>query len=164
MESWKQRIHSQNHNRPYGRYKPNAPCRKHPKHTQSPGVCSICLNEKLSHLNNAPHSSRKKRPSFASSSSSYLSSLSSSYASSYSSPTLSYTGSRARKSSNVSGLEVLKKSRSMAFFLQRRKDEDGNGKKVEMKRGFWSKLLSRKIKGLNLMRSGSMREIVEVVH
>ncbi|KAL8550109.1 hypothetical protein ACS0TY_008801 [Phlomoides rotata] len=162
MESWKQRINSQNHNRPYGRHKPNAPCRKHPKHTQSPGVCSICLNEKLSHLNNAPVSSRKKRATASSSSSSSLSSLSSSYASSSSSPIVNYTSSRARKLTKVSGQEVLKKSRSMAFFLQRRKDEDENvnGKKIEVKRGFWSKLFPRRIKGLNLMHSTSMREAV----
>lgn len=167
--SWKQRINTtQNHNRLYGRCKANAPCKKHPKHTQSPGVCSICLNEKLSHLNNA---APKKRASFASSSSSsYLSSLSSSYVSSYSSPVVNYTGSRAHKSTKISGQEVLKKSRSMAFFLQRRKDyEDengnGNGKKIEIKRGFWSKLFPRRNKDLSLMHSTSMRErVVKAVH
>ncbi|KAI3462202.1 hypothetical protein Pfo_018865 [Paulownia fortunei] len=168
MESWKPKI-NYNH-KPTGRSKANAPCKKHPKHRQSPGVCSICLSEKLSQLTNTDGSSRAKAANSPSSSSSYLSSLSSSNASSYSSPVVNYTSrvdSEARKYmrvfKNIAGQDVLKKSRSTAFILQRRKEEDENGKNIEMKRGFWSKLWPRRNKGL--MHSRTTRErVITTVH
>ncbi|GLU16145.1 hypothetical protein SLE2022_325940 [Rubroshorea leprosula] len=46
---------------PAGRCKPTMGCKKHPKHRQSPGVCSLCLREKLSHLST---SSSRRRPVF----------------------------------------------------------------------------------------------------
>ncbi|CAI9758129.1 unnamed protein product [Fraxinus pennsylvanica] len=151
MESWRPKY------RKSGKSKANAPCKKHPKHRQSPGVCSICLSEKLSQLS-TNSSSRSKIPS---SSSSYLSSLSSSSnISSYSSPV---TGSIFRMASvargpmsslKSTGKNMLKKSRSMAFIFQRRKEEN-NGKN---KSGFWSKLLHPRSKGL--MHSRTMRERV----
>ncbi|XP_057809007.1 uncharacterized protein LOC131023480 [Salvia miltiorrhiza] len=161
MESlMRPKIHKYNQ-KAYGRTKANAPCKKHPKHTQSPGVCSLCLNQKLFRLTNSA-SSRPKRPAnlpYCSSSSSSSSYISSSDESSYSSPVLSYAASRATKSTRLFknfGQETLKKSRSMAFFLQMRKEEDK--KCVEMKRGFWSKLLSTKNKAL--MHSRTTRERV----
>ncbi|KAL1566745.1 hypothetical protein AAHA92_02318 [Salvia divinorum] len=136
MESLMRRpkIHKAN-----GRTKANAPCKRHPKHTQSPGVCSRCLNEKLFRLTNG----RAKRPltlasSSSSSSSSYISSLSSSDESSYSSPVLSYAPSRAAKSTRLFKKETLKKSRSTSQAWK-----DGDQSVGVLKRGFWSKLLSR---------------------
>ncbi|XP_047965173.1 uncharacterized protein LOC125209626 [Salvia hispanica] len=114
----------------YGRTKANAPCKRHPKHIQSPGVCSRCLNEKLFRLANG----RAKRPaiysasSLSSSSSSYISSLSSSDESSYSSPVLSYAPSRILKK------ETLKKSRSTS---QGWREEEDRSVGI-LKRGFWS--------------------------
>lgn len=49
-------------------------------------------------------------------------------------------------------IDMLKKSRSMAFVLHRRKDE----KNEKNKSGFWSKLLHPRRKGL--MHSRTMRE------
>ncbi|KAL2521941.1 uncharacterized protein Fot_25864 [Forsythia ovata] len=155
MESWRPKYQKS------GKTKANAPCKKHPKHRQSPGVCSICLREKLSQLS-TNSSSRSK---ISTSSSSYLSSLSSSSnVSSYSSPvngTSFRVASVARgsmiNSLKTTGKDVLKKSRSMAFVLQRRKD-DNNGKN---KSGFWSKLLHPRNKGL--MHSTTMRERVIIM-
>ncbi|XP_010521295.1 PREDICTED: uncharacterized protein LOC104800226 [Tarenaya hassleriana] len=58
-------------------------CKKHPKHRQSPGVCSLCLNQKLSRLSTLDHaSSSGAGPETASyCSSSDVSSSSSSYSS-----------------------------------------------------------------------------------
>ncbi|KAL0463174.1 UNVERIFIED_CONTAM: hypothetical protein Slati_0205000 [Sesamum latifolium] len=160
--------HNNHPHKPTGRSKNGsaaAACKKHPKHRQSPGVCSICLGEKLSHLTNNPtaNSSRSKPAaahSPSSSFSSYLSSLSSSNPSSYSSPIRRSTAVQARKSTRVfkNVDNVLKKSRSMAFVLQRRKEGDENGKSSENKSGFWSKLLQRRNKGL--MHSRTTRERV----
>ncbi|CAA3000607.1 Hypothetical predicted protein [Olea europaea subsp. europaea] len=153
MESWRPKY------RKSGKNKANVPCKKHPKHHQSPGVCSICLREKLSKLSTSS-SSRSKVSSL---SSSYLSSLSSSSnISSYSSPV---NGSSFRAASVVrgsmsslksTGKEMLKKSRSMAFVFQRQKDIDNNGKN---KSGFWSKLFHPRSKGLTHSRTARERVI-----
>ncbi|GAB2290690.1 hypothetical protein Dimus_024965 [Dionaea muscipula] len=88
-------------------------CKKHPKHRQSPGVCSLCLTEKLSKLSRntnykAAAAARVISSSCPSSSSSSLSSLHSSDISSHGSP-----------SSDVRGTAldaiILRKSRSLAF-------------------------------------------------
>ncbi|KAI3451339.1 hypothetical protein Pfo_008004 [Paulownia fortunei] len=162
MESWKPKLTNY---KASGRSKANAPCKKHPRHRQSPGVCSICLSEKLSQLSNPnASSSRAKaaRSPSSCSSSSYLSSLSSSNASSYSSPVVSYRhrmDSETRKSKRV-----FKKSRSMAFVPRKQKEKDENGKNiVGIKGGFWSKLLPRRSRGL--MHSRTMRErVITAVH
>ncbi|XP_010534087.1 PREDICTED: uncharacterized protein LOC104809723 [Tarenaya hassleriana] len=63
-------------------------CKKHPKHRQSPGVCSLCLNEKLSKLSldYYDYTSSSRDPETVSSCSSSVSSSSgSSYHSSVSS-------------------------------------------------------------------------------
>ncbi|CAI9753251.1 unnamed protein product [Fraxinus pennsylvanica] len=154
MESWRPKY------RKSGKTEANAPCKKHPKHRQSPGVCSICLREKLSQLSTNSSSHSKVLSSL---SSSYLSSLSSSSnISSYSSPV---NGSSFRMASvargsmsslKSTGKDVLKKSRSMAFFLQRQKDVDNNGKS---KSGFWWKLLHPRNKGLTHSRTVRERVI-----
>lgn len=166
MESLRPKIHKYNH-KAYGRTKANAPCRKHPKHIQSPGVCSLCLNQKLSKLRSASSRAKRNYPSSSSSSSSYISSPSSSDGSSCSSPALNYAGSRSGKPTRLFksiGQETLKKSRSMAFFMRRRREEEdgnGNGKNVEIRRGFWSKLLPRKIMGLTHSKTTRERVIVQ---
>lgn len=128
-------------------------CKKHPKHKQNPGVCSICLSEKLSVL------STSNTTTVTSSSCSSLSSLSSSSdVSSCSSPP------RYRTNTNV-----LMKSRSLALIMRRKDggiilEENSNGKKKK-KEGFLSKLLNPKRK-LNrkddegLTHSRTMRERV----
>ncbi|CAA0813493.1 Unknown protein [Striga hermonthica] len=126
------------------RTKPNSPCKKHPKHRQSPGVCSLCLNEKLSKVANHGLSRCPKVMYSCPSSSSYASSLSSSNASSYSSPVVRYEKSSARFFENApAGQDSFKKSRSMAFVWRRSKDgEIQKGcRKTESKRGFWSRFL-----------------------
>ncbi|GER27270.1 zinc ion binding [Striga asiatica] len=119
------------------RPKPISPCKKHPKHRQSPGVCSLCLNEKLSKVAN--HGlSRGSKAIYSCPSSSYASSLSSSNASSYSSPIGRYEKSSARFFENAPhGQDSFKKSRSMAFVWRRSKDgEIHKGcKQTESKRG-----------------------------
>lgn len=139
-------------------------CKKHPKHRQSPGVCSVCLREKLSQLSS---NMRKNTVSMASScSSSSLSSLSSSNASSLSSPVhrTGFVGVEA-KGRSVSFLKstgksvLLTKSRSMAFDVpMRAREHVDHGKK---KSGFWSRLIgTRSTKRVDdgLVHSRTMRE------
>ncbi|OIT32562.1 PREDICTED: uncharacterized protein LOC109207166 [Nicotiana attenuata] len=126
-------------------------CKKHPKHKQNPGVCSVCLSEKLSLLSKTSPSNTTTITSSCSSSS--LSSLSSSSdVSSCSSPP------RYRMDTNV-----LMKSRSLALIMRRREGgilEESNGNKK--KGGFLSKLLSprRNRKDEGLAHSRTMRERV----
>lgn len=70
---------NKNNNNVVGRVKHDASCKKHPKHQQSPGVCSLCLGERLSNLSSSS-TSHVVAPSSATSSS--VSSLSSYYSSS----------------------------------------------------------------------------------
>ncbi|KAG6608260.1 hypothetical protein SDJN03_01602, partial [Cucurbita argyrosperma subsp. sororia] len=110
-------------------------CKRHPKHRQSPGVCSLCLTEKLSQILTATTSSRKISDSLSSSSSdssSYYSSVSS--CSSCSSPNRLYDKATASS--------MYKKSRSMAFASRFRRGTDSDsGKKSHL--GFWSRFLNR---------------------
>nr|XP_009774907.1 PREDICTED: uncharacterized protein LOC104224886 [Nicotiana sylvestris] len=122
-------------------------CKKHPKHKQNPGVCSVCLSEKLSLLSKI---SRSNTTTITTTSSSSLSSLSSSSdVSSCSSPL------RYRMDNNV-----LIKSRSLALIMRRREGgilEESNGNKK--KGGFLSKLLNsrRNRKDEGLTHSRTMR-------
>ncbi|XP_059285836.1 uncharacterized protein LOC132039358 [Lycium ferocissimum] len=113
-------------------------CKKHSKHQQSPGVCSICLSEKLSKLSKTTRISNS-----SSCSSSSLSSLSSSSdVSSCSSPAYRRMKTMAilRSGDNSKSNIVLTKSRSLVFVTTRKEGEnEKNGKKK--KRGFLSKLL-----------------------
>ncbi|GFY85866.1 hypothetical protein Acr_04g0006040 [Actinidia rufa] len=121
-------------------------CKKHPKHRQSPGVCSVCLGERLSQLSTGLRAKTTlviKASSCTSSSSSSLSSLSS--------------------SGEVSPVHHrFRKSRSLAFVVGAR-GEDREGKK---KGGFWSKLLWPRSKKMDgglgglILHSKTMRERV----
>ncbi|KAK8501046.1 hypothetical protein V6N13_109981 [Hibiscus sabdariffa] len=115
-------------------------CKKHPKHRQSPGVCSLCLKEKLSRL---PASSSSRRPTSAtviasscSSSSSLSSYCSSSSASSHSSSPMHRCRFPNEGRDGLSlfliggGKKMLTKSRSVAFVSglgskEGRKDKTG---------------------------------------
>ncbi|KAL6962761.1 hypothetical protein U1Q18_037718 [Sarracenia purpurea var. burkii] len=157
-------------NNQIGRSKADAArCKKHPKHQQQPGVCSVCLSERLSQLSSTSSSSRTTMAAFSPSSSS-LSFLSSRCSSSELSPVHRRfrLGSEAKASMSFlrGGKNVLAKSRSMVFFSRAQEGEgrDGNGKK---KRGFWSKLFLRPRSKKNtdgglvaLVHSRTMRERV----
>lgn len=150
METWKPKRSNYNQ-KPRGRSKAAA-CKRHTKHSQSTGVCSICLSERLSQLTNSRPSSSRPKLAYSSSSSSSTSCISSSYS------------SPVRIFRNVNGEEVLTKSRSMLFFFQRRKQEDKNDGKIDdqIKRGFWSKLLPPRKKGLKHSRTTRERVITTV--
>lgn len=173
MDSLKPNVTNFNDKKP-GNFKANAPCKKHPKHRQSPGVCSICLRERLSKLPNVATSSSSSKVGLSSSPSSSCSDLSSSNASPCSSQVVSYTcrveyleaGKSMKVFKNV-GQDVLKKSRSMVYVLQRRKEEgsmdDNNGKNIDGKRGFWSKFLPGRGKALRHSRTMRERVTTEVL-
>ncbi|KAL8472365.1 hypothetical protein ACS0TY_029546 [Phlomoides rotata] len=159
MESWKPKVTKSS--------KANPHCKKHPKHTQSPGVCSICLGEKLSIISYSSDSyssssskgARSASSFSSSSSSSSISSLSSSDASSCSSPMGNYTYRVSVEGRN--SMRVFKKSRSMAFA---RKEEDfENGKKIN-NGGFWSKLLPRSNKKLMHSKTMQIERVAAAVH
>ena len=144
------------------RPKPNDKCKKHPKHKQAPGVCALCLSERLSQLSTG--SSRRTSTTAGSSCcSSSLSSVSSYYSSSSASTCSSPTMHRSTASISflLSGKNVLTKSRSLAFAprIKSGVDNDNNKKK---KGGFWSNLLRprTKRKEESLMHSRTMREMV----
>ncbi|KAG6671973.1 hypothetical protein I3843_16G035400 [Carya illinoinensis] len=148
-------------------------CKKHPKHRQSPGVCSRCLNEKLSQLSSSSCSRRTSATAGSGSCSSSPSSLSSysssSSASSCSSP-VHFTNVEGKIISSLSfllnGKNVLTKSRSLVFFPRMnrpRGDDDDVMNKDPKKGGFWSKFLratSRRQTEETLMHSRTVREIV----
>nr|GEW44178.1 hypothetical protein [Tanacetum cinerariifolium] len=109
-------------------------CKKHPKHRQSPGICSLCLRERLSKISaSSSHASTNVSSSCSSSS---ISSISSVYSSHDSSNASSYTASpiqsyrNRRKIDNFDGKGylyflrknngVLMKSSSMAFVNDQR--------------------------------------------
>lgn len=170
-----------------GRFKVDGPCKKHPKHVQSPGVCSLCLRDKLVQAQSqlllaaaSSSSATADRDQYSSCESSSLSSYcsSSDEVSSCASP-MHHNGS-----SSVSIFLFAKhggglvKSKSMAVVPRRRKidsesgDRNDNKKSGYKKNGFWFKLLhpkkSKRIimednKGTTkLVRAGSLRETVTV--
>ncbi|KAI3751629.1 hypothetical protein L2E82_22720 [Cichorium intybus] len=150
-------------------------CKKHPKHQQSPGVCSLCLRERLSKISSS--SSRAVTNVSSSSSSSSISSVSSVSSSRVSSNAPSYTASpmhnyrNQRKTHEVEGkgyLSFLRKSRSMAFVSENIVEIDGKKKKRD---GFWSRLMGSKRRNAykrsmeegsssTLMHSKTMREML----
>ncbi|GLT44850.1 hypothetical protein SLA2020_187250 [Shorea laevis] len=143
-----------------GRCKPTIGCKKHPKHHQSPGVCSLCLREKLSQLSTSrSRSIPKTRIIESSCSSSSLSSYSSS-ASSCSSPVYPYDQDDRCLSGKGSlftiggGINRLTKSKTTAFFLKTR-DKEGDERKNRT--GFLSKWLHPKRKEEGLMHSTAVR-------
>lgn len=149
--------------------KPSKPdiarCKKHPKHQQSPGVCSLCLREKLERLaqklstySGSPLLLRRiTSPSTTSSLSSYDSSSS---GSSLSSPAPGYE-QKGPISWFLSGdNNVLTKSRSLVnYFPRRMRRKEGSEEKKKSR--FWSKLLRPRSKRReeSLVHSRTVREI-----
>ncbi|KVH98550.1 uncharacterized protein LOC112511588 [Cynara cardunculus var. scolymus] len=146
-------------------------CKKHPKHRQSPGICSLCLRERLSKISSS--SSRAVTNVSSSSSSSSISSISSVYSSNNSSNASSYTASpmqnyrNLRKLDNLEGkgylyflkknsAGVLKKSRSVAVVSDRKNVVQDQAMKEKV--GFWSKLMGSKRSSSRMMHSRTMRE------
>ncbi|XVE55538.1 hypothetical protein DITRI_Ditri03aG0166800 [Diplodiscus trichospermus] len=154
-----------------GRPKPNEGCKRHPKHRQSPGVCSLCLGEKLSQISAHPSSSSCTTSISVASSDCSSSSLSSHYtsasasASSSSSPMHRYRFPTQGKGASFSlllfsGKNILTKSRSVAS-ASRMRSKEGDDKKNRS--GFFSKLLhsrnnKRKEEATGLVHSRTMRE------
>lgn len=125
-------------------------CKKHPKHTQSPGVCSSCLRERLSQLSESLSSSPPSSDSSVS-------------ASSESSPRLP----PPLYLSSVAAAEGLfGRSRSVAVIVEGKgKIGKGGGEVGNRKKrgGFWSKLLggsNRRMKEEGLLHSKTMKEAV----
>ncbi|KAL3577173.1 hypothetical protein D5086_022456 [Populus alba] len=130
-----------------GRSKPDGKCKKHPKHKQSPGVCSVCLSEKLSQLSTSASTSRSSSTNTmdCSSSSSLSSYYSSSSSCSYSSPMHRFQypsqGKGYSLPSFFNGKSIsLTKSRSVAL-VSIRGNKDCH--EIKKKGGLWSKLLRR---------------------
>ncbi|XP_009620475.1 uncharacterized protein [Nicotiana tomentosiformis] len=134
-------------------------CKKHSKHQQSPGVCSICLSEKLSKLSKTSRSNTTTVTSSFSSSSTLSSLSSSSDVSSCSSPSYRRMKTMAILRSGNKSNNMLTKSRSLVFVTRRGEGEmENNGKKK--KRGFLSKLLHprKNKKDERLVHSKTTRE------
>ncbi|PWA70690.1 hypothetical protein CTI12_AA117900 [Artemisia annua] len=147
-----------------------ASCKKHPKHRQSPGICSLCLRERLANISaSSSHASTNVSSSCSSSS---VSSISSAYSSHDSSNASSYTASpmqsyrNRRKIDNFDGKGylyflrrnngVLIKSSSMAFVSDQRKVVQDHEKAKKI--GFWSKLVGSKRSTSRMMHSRTMKE------
>ncbi|CAH8254468.1 unnamed protein product [Arabidopsis lyrata] len=117
-------------------------CKKHPKHRQSPGVCSLCLNERLSLFIKAASSRRPRSRQILCSSSSTTSSLSSYGSSSVSScPSPLVERRRYLVVSGGSGrgekvISWMTKSRSVAYKVDDEKRKKKK-KKTKTKSGFF---------------------------
>jgi len=149
-----------------GRFMPHARCKKHPKHRQSPGVCSLCLRDKLSQLSSdsPSSSSSRKTNSISSSPSSSVSSSVSSYSSSCASPAaLPFAFSNEPRTASIFLFTAkhagFLKSKSMSVLSTRRRrrrnedeGDDGENNKSGKKSGFWSKLLHPKSKRIEEMK------------
>ncbi|XP_068312546.1 uncharacterized protein [Pyrus communis] len=139
-------------------------CKKHPKHQQSPGVCSLCLKEKLERVAQklSTYSVPYLRRTFYASPST-TSSLSSHYSSSSGSSSSPAPGYE-QKGSTITWLlsgesNVLRKSRSLVNYFPRRKRELGSEEKKKSR--FWTKLLRPRSKRREegLVQSRTVREI-----
>ncbi|KAL9228741.1 hypothetical protein vseg_004289 [Gypsophila vaccaria] len=141
-------------------------CRKHPKHKQCPGVCSLCLAEKLSRVSSLSATiignssrdrytvSRARAKYYYYSSSSFSSSEDeSSYPSSSASPTMqnekiiNNNNNNNRLRSNFSDvnniMKIFGKSKSMSCGEKEEKNNDDNNNNIKKKNigGFWLKFL-----------------------
>lgn len=124
-------------------------CKKHPKHRQSPGVCSLCVSEKLTRISATSSNNTSKARAYYCSSSSLSSSEDDSYASSPSSspPHLRRIASDVLVDDNAKRLDAeFGKSRSMAFVAAedgklRPEEKRGSNNNKKVIRGFWSKIL-----------------------
>ncbi|KAE9605929.1 hypothetical protein Lalb_Chr10g0102531 [Lupinus albus] len=169
-----------------GRVKPNGQCKKHPKHNQSPGVCSLCLKEKLTLLSISKSYRTTTSSITLCSSCSSSSSLSSDYSSCSTSSSASpmhcfrfttegkstYNNARFVSFFLLSEKHGITNSRSMTF-VSRKNDREGevlhhtHNNMSAKKSGFWFKLLRLKSKRMEekdtkLVRSMSIRETVTV--
>lgn len=158
------RLISSSSTKPRKQYSNLGQCRKHPKHRQSPGVCSLCLTEKLSRVSTTSSStacssgySRARLAYYYSNSSSSSDDEDDSYVSSPGSPVpvpvpghrrIASDVRRGNKGIIVNGL--MGKSRSMGVVARNEEEEveveeDGKLKDTGMSiSGFWSKLLGPK--------------------
>ncbi|XP_052201676.1 uncharacterized protein LOC127807680 [Diospyros lotus] len=130
-------------------------CKKHQTHQQSPGVCSVCLTERLSQLS---RSSKTKSIAWSSSTSSLSSH---NYSSCQSSPVHRRFHLAADHRAKGKIDSVIRKSRSMVFAPRKREMEGAEGEEGKKKRGFWSKLLhprSKKVDAGSFFRSSTLRE------
>ncbi|XP_010025961.1 uncharacterized protein LOC104416238 [Eucalyptus grandis] len=158
-------------------------CRKHPKHRQSAGVCSLCLSKRLSQLSSGSYlrgstSANRRRyscsssPSSSTSMSSYPSS--SEESSSCASPIhrhgrFAHEARSGPVSMLFGGRDGLKKSRSVACAAPPPPPKTRAGGE-KSKGGFWSKLIpSRRKKNgaeggelTSLKHSSTLRERVAV--
>lgn len=129
-------------------------CKKHPKHRQSPGVCSLCVSEKLTRISATSSKNTSKARAYYCSSSSLSSSEDDSYASSPSSspPHLRRIASDVLVDDNAKKVDAgFGKSRSMAFVAaedgklrpeeKRGSSSNNNTNNKKVIRGFWSKIL-----------------------
>ncbi|KAK7301166.1 hypothetical protein RJT34_12027 [Clitoria ternatea] len=150
MENLRRHFTKKNE-RVIGRVKINGHCKKHPKHHQSPGVCSLCLREKLTRLSssNSPRTTLGSCDSSSSSSSSLSSSYySSSSTSSCASPMHCFRFTIEEKSGSsmsiflLTGNHGIIKRKSLAI-VPRRTDYEGGAhhNKSANKIGFCFKLL-----------------------
>ncbi|KAK4744390.1 hypothetical protein SAY87_010702 [Trapa incisa] len=125
---------------PFGRPgKPDGRCRCHQKHQQSPGVCSLCLAEKLSQLYKGGSSrspSSKVGAERDDSSCSLSSSLSPYKSSSSDSSTSTSPVNRYRTEKS----RLLVKGRSVDLVFSRR--GGGGGESGGAMGGFWSRMVS----------------------
>ncbi|XP_054789265.1 uncharacterized protein LOC129294798 [Prosopis cineraria] len=161
---------SKHKNNVVGRFRHDAGCKKHPKHHQSPGVCSLCLRERLSQLS-APSTSRAAPPPSSAATSSSVSSLSSYYSSSCASSCASPPGEGKTTNSSISifwfnAKHGLLKSRSMAA-ASRRRDAVGDDDTAAKSWGFLFNLLRPRHKktahkDAQLVRCSSVRQNVTV--
>lgn len=175
-------------NNPRSKYssKPNNMiiCKKHPKHQQSPGVCSICLSEKLSLLSKPSRNNiTKKKKTINStrvydeeeeeeswcSSSSYSPSQCSSCASSSASSSPVYDHQLMKSRSMAAAAVITSRRRIIRERISERTDEDCHfmkEKEKEKKSKFWSKLLIRRRgpkkieETAGLVHSRTMREML----
>ncbi|KAL5074916.1 hypothetical protein RYX36_013900 [Vicia faba] len=131
-------------------------CKKHPKHVQSPGVCSLCLKDKLDQLSSSSSSSTSQNTNSASCSSS-SSSLSSYYSSSSGSSCSSPMHDRSSFSTillfNKHGGGLVK-SKSMAAVVPRRRNKDARDQ-YSKKNGFWFNLFHPNYKNKRMVTLAS---------
>ncbi|XP_058781252.1 uncharacterized protein LOC131655386 [Vicia villosa] len=132
-------------------------CKKHPKHVQSPGVCSLCLKDKLDQLSSSSSSSTSQNTNSASCSSS-CSSLSSYYSSSSGSSCSSPMHDDGSSFSTIFLFHKhggLVKSKSMAAVIPRRRNKDGRDHQYSKKSGFWFNLFHPSYKNKRMVTVAS---------
>ncbi|CAK8568137.1 unnamed protein product [Lathyrus sativus] len=132
-------------------------CKRHPKHVQSPGVCSLCLKDKLDQLSSSSSSSSNSQKTNSASCSSSSSSLSSYYSSSSGSSCSSPMHDDGSGFSTIFLFHKhgggLVKSKSMAV-LPRRRNKDTRDQ-YSKKSGFWFNLFHPNYKNKRMVTVAS---------